>query len=168
MGLNVAAFNQILSAGFEESWNSTAIPHNDVAGAATPRLYQRSLDAAGALGLVLHFLSSTMPEVSLQQIFALIPTTTSQYINFSFSILLAALHKIQEASILWPEGDEFKKLADLVIAWHHLLTRAFGTMDGVNLAVQVLKNQEIENVTYNGWLNEHFVSSVLAFASNGM
>jgi hypothetical protein len=168
MGLNVAAFDQILSAGFEESWNSTAIPRNDVTRTAAPRLYRRSLDAAGALGLILHFLSSTMPEVSLQQIFALIPTTTSRYINFSFGILLAALRKIQEASILWPEGDEFEELADLVIARHHLLTGAFGTMDGLNLAIQVSRDQEIENATYNGWLHEHFVSSVLAFGSNGM
>jgi hypothetical protein len=110
-----------------------------------------------------------MPKVSLQQIFALIPSTTSWYINFLFSILLPTLHKIREAGIFWPEGDEFEELTDLVvIARYHLLTGAFGTMDGLNLAVQVSKNQEIENAAYNGWLHEHCVSSVLAFASNGM
>jgi hypothetical protein len=39
MGLNVATFDQILSAGFEESWNSTAISRNDVAVTAAPCLY---------------------------------------------------------------------------------------------------------------------------------
>ena len=168
MGLNVAAFDRILTAGFEESWNTMPIPRNDVAGTATPRIYRRSLDAAGALGLVLHFLGSTMSEVSLQQIFALIPTTTSRYINFSLSILLSTLRGIQDAGVIWPEGDEFEELTDLVIARHPLLTGAFGTMDGLNLAVQVSKDQEIENATYNGWLHEHFVSCVLAFASHGM
>jgi hypothetical protein len=76
MGFNVAAFDHILMAGFKESWNSMPIPHDDVAG-TTPCVYQRSLGAAGALGLVLHFLSSTMSETSLQQILTLIPTTTS-------------------------------------------------------------------------------------------
>ena len=168
MGFNVAAFDRILMAGFEESWNSMAIPRDDVTRTASPRVYRRSLDASGALGLVLHFLSSTMSEVSLQQIFALIPTTTSRYINFSLSILLKTLLNIPEASILWPQGDEFEELVDLVIARHPLLTGAFGTMDGLNLAVQVSKDQEIENATFNGWLHDHFVSCVLAFAAHGM
>ena len=59
MGFNIAAFDRILMAGFEESWNSMAIPRDDVTRTASPRVYRRSLDAAGALGLVLHFLSST-------------------------------------------------------------------------------------------------------------
>jgi hypothetical protein len=45
---------------------------------------------------------------------------------------------------------------------------AFGTTDGLNLAVQVLKGQEIENATFNQWLHNHFVSCVLAFAAHGM
>ncbi|KIM82644.1 hypothetical protein PILCRDRAFT_97457 [Piloderma croceum F 1598] len=167
MGLNVSAFDQILMAGFEESWNTMPIPRNDVAGTAAPCIYRQSLDAAGALGLVLHFLGSTMSEVSLQQIFALILTTTSQYINFSLSILLSTLRGIQDAGVIWPEGDKFEELTDLVIAWHPLLTGVFGTMDGLNLAVQVLKDQEIKNATYNVWLHEHFVSCMLAFASHG-
>ena len=35
----------------------------------TESLMARSLNAAGALGLVLHYLNSTMQEISLQQIF---------------------------------------------------------------------------------------------------
>lgn len=168
MGFNVISFETILAAGFEALWNSTPIPRLDVSTRAAPRLYRRSLDAAGALGLVLHFLNSTMREVSLQQIFALIPTTVSRYINFSLVILLESLKKIPEASIRWPEGDEFQELNALVVQRHPHLLGAFGTMDGLNLAVQVSIDQELENATYNGWLHDHFVSSVLAFASHGV
>src|ERR1700683_3293523 len=134
---------------------------------AAPGAHCRSLDVAGALGLVLHFLSSTMTEISLQQIFALVLRTCSEYINYGLEILLKSLLNIEEAGIHWPEGEEFEELTNLVLAHHPLLSGAFGTMDGLNLAIQVSKDKEIENVTFNGWLHSHFVSCVLAFASHG-
>ena len=167
MGFNVQAFDWILQAGFNKLWNLLPIPCTDVTDNAVPRAYRRSLDAAGALGLVLHFLSSTMTEISLQQIFALVPATSSRYINFGLEILLKTLLNIEEAGIHWPEGEEFEELTNLVLVRHPLLSGAFGTMDGLNLAVQVSKYQEMENATFNGWLHSHFVSCVLAFASHG-
>ncbi|KAE9395858.1 hypothetical protein BT96DRAFT_958416 [Gymnopus androsaceus JB14] len=92
-----------------------------------PRVHRRSLDAAGALGLILHYLNSTMLDVSLEQIFALIPTT-------------------------------FVENEALILAWHPLLEGAFGSVDGLNLPVQVSHDDETENSTYNGWLHEHFCS----------
>src|SRR6187551_997180 len=82
-GVNVAVFQLILDSGFEEIWNNTPILRGDVSSSSTPRAYRRSLEAAGALGLVLHWLNSTMMETSLVQIFAVIPTTVSRYIEFS-------------------------------------------------------------------------------------
>lgn len=168
MGFNVTCFERILAAGFEELWNRVPIPRDDVPATAAPRAHRCSLDAAGALGLVLHYLNSTMHEVSLQQIFAPIPSTVSRYISFSLGILLKALKRMPHAFIKWPEGDEFQDLNSLVVQRHPRLLGAFGTMDGLNLPVQVSPNQEIENTTYNGWLHSHFVSSVLVFASHGM
>ena len=91
MGIDVDAFHLILASGFEEQWNSEPVSRNDVASTGNPRPERRSLDAAGALGLVLHYLNSTMREISLQQIFALIPSTVSRYIDFSLRILLNTL-----------------------------------------------------------------------------
>ena len=97
----------------------------------------------------------------------LIPATCSQYIDFGLEILLKSLLNISKVAICWPEGDHFEELTNLVLAWHPLLSGAFGTIDGLNLAVQVSKDQEIKNATFNGWLHNHFVSCVLAFASHG-
>lgn len=44
---------------------------------------------------------------------------------------------------------------------------AFGSIDGLNLPVQVSGDTEIENATYNGWLHGHFRSCVIVFASDG-
>ena len=168
MGFSCSVFDLILSAGFEERWNTTPISRNDVSSGGTPRLYTRSLDAAGALGLVLHYLNSTMHDVSLMQIFALIPTTVTRYISFSLSILLETLRTMDDARVAWPVGDEFQFLNSLVTACHPLLTGAFGVMDGLNLATQTSDDIEIENATYNGWMHDHFVSCVFSFGSTGM
>ena len=83
MGIDVATFEHILNEGFAEMWNTSAIPHNDVSLVALPHIDCHSLDAAGALGLTLHYVMSTMCELSLQQIFGLIPSMVSHYLSFS-------------------------------------------------------------------------------------
>ncbi|KIL56668.1 hypothetical protein M378DRAFT_89013 [Amanita muscaria Koide BX008] len=167
MGLDVPSFDLILEAGFQRRWDSLPIPRRDVNSCAKPRIFRRSLDAAGGLGLVLHFLNSTMLETSLVQIFALVPSTVSRYISFSLSILLLTLREMHHARIRWLEGDEFEQRCDLVCKRHPVLTGAFGIMDGLNLPVQTSSDQHIENATFNGWLHDHFVKCVIAFCSQG-
>jgi hypothetical protein len=136
------------------------------AAAAVSHPAHRSLDAAGALRLFLHFLTSTIGDISLMEIFALIPTTVSCFINFSL-ILLETLQKMPDGQIRWLQGEEFEESNNLILACHPLLLGAFRSMDGLNLLVQTSPDQEIENATYNGWLHEHFVSSVFAFSAIG-
>jgi hypothetical protein len=167
MGFDVATFNLILAAGFDVAWNTTPIPREDVVGTGKTRPGARSLDASGALGLLLHYLNSTMREISLQQIFALIPSTVSRYIIFGLQLLLATLRMMPDAAICWPHPDEFRTYNELIIACHPRLTGAFASIDGLNLACQTSDDEEIENATYNGWLCEHFVSSVLVFSPKG-
>lgn len=167
MGFDVAMFHSILVNGFEDSWNNTPIPRSDVASTAAPVLSRRSLDASGALGLILHYLSSTMLDVSLMQIFALIPTTVSRYIDFTLTILLGTLRKMHDARVSWLAGDEFQENNALITVRHPLLMGAFGSMDGLNLPVQTSSDVEIKNATYNGWLSEHFVSCVFVYGGTG-
>ncbi|KLO06853.1 hypothetical protein SCHPADRAFT_837453 [Schizopora paradoxa] len=169
MGVDCDTFFKILEDGFSRSWNTTPIPRYDVEKVAVPRIHRRSLDAAGALGLVLHYLNSTMRETSLQQIFAIIPTTVSRYLRFALDILLDVLRRTHAARVAWPQShDEFTELSDLIVARHSLLEGAFGFIDGLNLPVHTSSDPAIENATYNGWLHAHFVSSVLTFSPKGL
>lgn len=168
MGVDVATFQYILESGFEQRWDETTILRPDVRRTGRPRLGGRSLDAAGVLGLILHWLNSTMREVSLQQIFALIPTTVNRYIHAGLPLLLKVLESMPEAMIRWPRGDEFYQYTNQIVDRHGpILEGAFGSVDGLNLPVQVSSDDEIENASYNGWLHSHFVSSVLAYAPSG-
>jgi len=116
MGFDVETFELIVTSGFGARWYSQPIRCADAAPSGNPRPGARSLDAWGALGLVLHYLNSTMSEISLQQIFSLIPTTVSRYIHFGLTNLQDTLREMKDAAIRWPRTDgEFKSLNDLVI-----------------------------------------------------
>jgi hypothetical protein len=140
------------------AWDLVPIPRADTSSSGETRLGRRSLDAAGVLGLVLHYLNSTMSLVSLQQIFALIAATVSRYLFFGLNILLSTLQNMYAARIRWPRDDEFENFTQLITARHPLLYGTFGMIDGLNLPVQVSSDPEIENAHYNGWLHAHFKS----------
>ncbi|KAG2747612.1 hypothetical protein P692DRAFT_201840533 [Suillus brevipes Sb2] len=160
MGIDVDTFASLLTSGFAQRWYET--PGGD------PRIERGSLDAVGALGLVLHYLSSTMHAVSLQQIFAIIPSTVTRYLHFGLNLLLLSLRTIRDATIRWLEGPEFACCSALVVARHSRLAGAFSSIDGLKLPVQTSDDVDIENATFNGWLSEHFISSVLVFSAEGV
>ena len=168
MGIDTSTFHAILEAGFGHLWYIRPIPRPDSHAPIHSRPGKRSLDAAGGLGLVLHWLSSTMRQVSLQQIFALVPSTVSRYLCFALSILLEVLRLMPHAAITWPRGEEFLELSGYVSMRHPLLQGVFGSIDGLNLPCQVSSDVEMENATYNGWLHSHFISSVIVFSSKGL
>ncbi|KAJ3927483.1 MAG: hypothetical protein NXY57DRAFT_1050971 [Lentinula lateritia] len=121
MGFDVATFRFI-----------TPIPRNDVFLSSVPRVEQRSLDAAGALGLALHYLGLAIHEIQLQQIFAIVPSVLSRYLSFSLHILLSTLWKMREAQIVLPSSiHEFEELSSMMTACHSLLEGAFGSIDGI-------------------------------------
>jgi hypothetical protein len=168
MGLDVATFHHILDhAGFAYRWDTRPIPRPDVQSHGNPRLGRRSVDASAALGLALHWLNSTMREVSLQQIFALVPSTVNRYNHAALYNLLDTLRSMPEAKISWPVGEQFEELAKIVRERHNLLLKAFGVVDGLNLPVQVSRDEDMQNAMYNGWLHGHFVSNVIVFGPTG-
>ncbi|KZW01164.1 hypothetical protein EXIGLDRAFT_738600 [Exidia glandulosa HHB12029] len=168
MGVNVSTFDLLLERGFQVAWDTTPIPRNDLGSSGVVASHRRLLDAAGALGLYLHRVSSTMREVSLQQIFGLTNAVLSRYLAFAADLLLAVLRKMPEAAISWPRGEEFEEYSALIVRRHYLLDGAFGSIDGLNLPIQTSDDPEWENMTYNGWLHGHFCSSVLTFSSTGV
>lgn len=104
MGVDVNTFHLILQSGFEHIWDTTPISHTDTNCHGKVHLAARSLDAVGALGLYLYWIISTMRETSLQQIFALIPSTVNRYLHFAGLILHATLKSIYQAQIRFPEN----------------------------------------------------------------
>jgi hypothetical protein len=59
MGIDVATFESLL-VPFDLAWSGTTIPRADVNANGAPQLSRQSLDSAGGLALILHWISSTM------------------------------------------------------------------------------------------------------------
>jgi hypothetical protein len=168
MGIDVETFHHILDCGFAKAWNTTPIPRGDTSSSGNPRLGRCSLDAAGALGLTMYFLGSAMLETSLQQIFALIPSTVSRYLRFSWRLLLASLRHMDDAAISLPrDEEEYAALNSLIVNRHSRLTGAFGSVNGLSLAVMEADDPEVENATYNGWKSSHVINNVIVFSPRG-
>jgi len=64
MGFDVCTMEYIITSGFGRWWLGQSIPRQDVHTSGESRPGRRSLDAWGALGLVLHYLNSTMTEIA--------------------------------------------------------------------------------------------------------
>ncbi|KAG6884246.1 hypothetical protein C0992_006667 [Termitomyces sp. T32_za158] len=109
-----------------------------------------------------------MIEVSLQQIFALTPSTLSRYLEFAQNILYKTLQGLPDGALSFPSREEeFKELSNLITARHPLLEGAFGSIDGLSLPVEESDDPELENATYNGWKSDHCVNNVLVFSPKG-
>ncbi|KIP10780.1 hypothetical protein PHLGIDRAFT_65051 [Phlebiopsis gigantea 11061_1 CR5-6] len=172
MGVDNETFHYLLESGFSFAWDTTAIPRTDTDTHGQPRIGGRSLDAAGALGLYLHYISSTMTDTGLGEVFAIIPSTISRYIQFSRALLLATLRNLPEGAVRYPRdfGDgrnEFDAHSELVQERHPRLVGAIGTMDGLNLPLGASSDSNLENATYSGWLHSHCCSCVFAFSPKG-
>ncbi|KAG8936367.1 hypothetical protein FRC00_008899 [Tulasnella sp. 408] len=169
MGFDVATFDFLLTSGFSDAWDSTPIPRADTSSLGEPRPNARSQDAAGALGLALHYLNSTMSEKSLQQIFALVPATNSRYLDFALDILLRTLQSLPDASITFPRSlRRYEYLSSLIEARHPSLKGVFRFLDGWKTPIFTPGDPEVENLTYSGCYHDHYVSSVAVFDAEGV
>ena len=75
---------------------------------------------------------------------------------------------MKEAKVAWPGYNRMETFTEIICAKFPMLRGAFRFIDGLNLPVQEAADGELENATYNGWLHEHFISSILVFAPDGM
>ncbi|KAG8711925.1 hypothetical protein FRC08_015248 [Ceratobasidium sp. 394] len=167
MSIDVRTFNYILRAGFRTAWDTRPVKRDDVNPQGATRMGRRSLDAPGALGLMLHYLCSTSKFTALEQIFAIVPAVLSRYINFGLPILLESLKRIPEGVLKWLIPEQMAEYSGLVNTRHPEIDGAFGFVDGLSLPVATSGDPAVENANYNGWLHTHKVSNILVFAPDG-
>ncbi|KAG8711381.1 hypothetical protein FRC09_020637 [Ceratobasidium sp. 395] len=168
LGMDVATFNYILDSGFRNTWDTSTIPRGGVDPSGFPRLSRRSLDAPGALGLVLCYLRKVSNEMVLQAIFAVVPSSLNRYVHFALEILHELLPKLPECRFLWPTHQEMMESANWIQDRHPMIHGAFRFMDGLKLPCQTSDDPMEQNAMYNGWCRAHTVSNVIVFAPNGM
>ncbi|KAI7943600.1 hypothetical protein MJO28_011128 [Puccinia striiformis f. sp. tritici] len=167
MGVDVNTFDDLLDR-FTVRWNFTTIDRADVNPNGEPQPGRRSLDAAGCLGLLLHWLCSTMAAYTLQQLFGITPAVCSRYLTTGLQHLLVVLNDHPQARFVWPTTESKARRHSMTIEKKFpRLTKCIGFLDGLNLPVLVSGDEDIQNAYYNGWTCSHYCSCVLAFAPDG-
>ena len=66
-----------------------------------------------------------------------------------------------------PSTEDNAEYKAAFMAWHPLLQDCWATMDGLKLYLQQSGNLEIQERFYNGWMHNHYVTSVFCFCPNG-
>ncbi|KAH9450939.1 hypothetical protein Pst134EB_018447 [Puccinia striiformis f. sp. tritici] len=167
MGVDVTTFDNLLQR-YTVHWDFSTIDREDVNPHGEPQIGRRTLDAAGSLGLVLHWISSTMSAYTLQQLFGITPAVCSRYLATGTKHLLTVLKEHPEARFLWPTTErKAQQYSAPIEKKFPLLKKCFGFLDGLNLPILVSGDEDVQNAYYNGWTCSHYCSSILAFAPDG-
>jgi hypothetical protein len=137
MGVDVQTFESIL-VPFDLAWNASTIRRGDVNPNGAPQPSCQSLDSAGALALLLHWLSSTMAAYLLLQIFSITAAICSLNLIHAWDSLLAVLQDLKISQITWPSSEEkCWCYSDMIENKYPLLTTFFGFINGLNIPVHV-------------------------------
>lgn len=166
MGVTHRSFRWLLDR-FGPVYDTTVLARGDVNPRGSPRLGRRSLDAAGALGLVLHYMCTCGDDGVLQVVFGTVPAVTSRVLETGLALLLSVLATERLARITWPDADKMEAFSAMIEGKYSLLSGAFGFVDGLRLPIQVPGDPDLENAYYNGWVSQHNIGNIFCFAADG-
>jgi hypothetical protein len=127
----------------------------------------RVLSREAKLGLVLHYLNSTMKCKTLCQVFACAPTTLQRCLMESIVELLRALQEVPEGRVGFPSQAEAKLFAQQITKREPRLKNVFGFVDGVSFPLEEPANQMEQSRYYNGWKRMCCVGNVFGFTPDG-
>jgi hypothetical protein len=71
------------------------------------------------------------------------------------------------ARVSIPLAEEIEMFKAAFAEQHQLLTDHWATMDGLKLYLQTAGNAYIQEWYYNGWMHDHYVTSILCFCPDG-
>lgn len=119
------------------------------------------------VGMVLHYLNSTMRQKTLCQIFGVSPASTSRTIRHTLPVLLESLRQLPCACIQWPTRETMQQWSEAVHLREPRLKGCFGFVDGVWFPIFTPAHPLEQNAYYNGWKSCHNVANVLVFGADG-
>lgn len=125
------------------------------------------LNTHARLGLVLHYLNSSMMQKTLCQIFSATEAIISRDLNRMLTLLCEKLPTIEDAKVRWPRIDEMERLSAAVNEYHNNSYHVFGFVDGVSFSIEDDSDSEMQNAYYNGWKARSTVSNIFAYGSDG-
>jgi hypothetical protein len=116
---------------------------------------------------MIHPLNFTNQRLLLQMIFGMSMTGIRDYLSFCMHVLVRVLMSINEAAVQIPDDETINQYMDTVKCRHPNLGDVWCTMDGLKLTIEASSIDDEQNMFYNGWTCDHYVSAVFVFCPDG-
>jgi len=105
--------------------------------------------------------------MALSMIFGMTKSSVSMYLRFGRRLVIRILTKEPDAAIKIPSIDKICEYQASIAAKHPSLEGVWCTMDGLKLYLEQSGDAVIQNMFYNGWTHDHYVSAVFVFCPDG-
>ncbi len=120
------------------------------------------------LGLVLAWTRTRDSLMVLQLIFGMTYINLDDYLLFAKRIIVMVLlrdHPMAKVQI--PSTEKIEEYVEMVNRHHPYLLDIWCTMGGLKLMLEQSGNTLIQKQFYNGWMQDHYVTSVMCFCPDG-
>ena len=166
-GFHKTAFDQLLSI-FKPYYNAYT-PHSKTHIRRLKRSSgrRRLLDAKACLGLVLAWLRTRGAYRILCFTFGIIPSSCSIWLRFGKRCLIMALKTDPAASPSMPSDDDVRRYETMIQVKYPSLIHCWGAMDGLKLEIESSGDPTKQNMFYNGWKCDTFISNLFLFSPDG-
>jgi hypothetical protein len=125
-------------------------------------------DPAGCLGLVLGYTRTRGSLFLLQMVFGASHSVLCIFLKFSMRLLFKVLREEDSAKVCIPSAEDIAQYQEVVRSNFPALDGSWCIMDGLKIHIQKPGDESMQNAYYNGWLHDHFVGCVFAFAPSGV
>jgi hypothetical protein len=170
-GLDFNTFDWLLEKFQEihDNYSPFVDPHGRIVPRSNPQKggRPRLVTAFDCLGLCLAWTRTRGSNMVLQIIFGMTSSPVSMYLRFGRRILIHLLNAEPDAAVKAPSVATIGVYKDCIRRKYPLLEDVWCTMDGLKLCLQQSGDVVLQNMFYNGWTHDHYVSSVLVFCPDG-
>lgn len=127
----------------------------------------RSMTALQCLVIVLAWGRTRGSTMVLSMIFGVTSSVCSLFIRFGRRLLLRSLKKDANASIRMPNQQEISAFQNAFMSRYSTLKDVYAVADGLKLYLESSSECTMQNMFYNGWTHDHYVSNIFVLAPNG-
>jgi hypothetical protein len=128
---------------------------------------KREVQPEDCLGLVLVWTRIRGLLNVLQLFFGLTYSNLSVYLRFGMHLIVETFQNNPLARVGIPSAEEIETFKVAFAGRIPLLNDCWATMDGLKLYLQTAGNADIHEHFYNGWMHDHYVTSVFCFRPGG-
>ena len=126
---------------------------------------KRQIDATICLGLVLAWTRTRGSTIPLQVIFGMTANPVSVWLRFGRRLLVKVLQNHPDAEVRMPTRSEIASFKAVIREKYPVLKNVWGAMDGLKVLIEA--NPDLENIFYNGWKCDHYISNLFVFSPDG-